>query len=93
MSYVIFEKRENIAYITLNRPERMNALGAEVREGLTEAILEFRHDSDLRVAIITGVGDRAFCAGADRFAAKIPMRCRTSNCTHWTSTSLTKSFQ
>lgn len=65
MSYVNLEKIENIAVITIDRPDRMNALGAEVRQGLTEAILQFRHDADLRVAILTGAGDRAFCAGAD----------------------------
>ena len=65
MPYVLFEKRQEIAYITINRPERLNAIGAEVREGLIEAVLDFRLDDDLRVAIITGAGDRAFSAGID----------------------------
>lgn len=65
MSYLIFEKRRETAYITINRPERLNAIGTEVRDELTEAILGFRNDPALRVAVITGAGDRAFSAGLD----------------------------
>ena len=54
-----------MALITLNRPERRNALDAEHYELLSKAWCTVRDDSDIRVAVITGAGDRAFCAGAD----------------------------
>lgn len=60
-----FEKVNHIAYITLNRPEVHNAINPEMMVRLANAWLEFDKDDDLRVAIITGAGDQAFCAGAD----------------------------
>jgi E-phenylitaconyl-CoA hydratase len=65
MPAVLYETRNRIAYITLNRPEAMNALNAEVRQGISESLRRFRDDPEVWVAIITGAGDRAFCAGAD----------------------------
>jgi enoyl-CoA hydratase/carnithine racemase len=63
---VLFEDRgDGIALITINRPERRNALSAEVRTGLYEAWTRFEDTLSLRVAILTGAGDRAFCAGGD----------------------------
>ena len=49
----------------MNRPERMNALGGGLREALNAAWFEFRDDPDLKVMILTGTGDRAFCTGMD----------------------------
>ncbi|WP_281271738.1 enoyl-CoA hydratase/isomerase family protein [Nocardioides immobilis] len=51
--------------LTLNRPEQRNAVNQELRTALAEAMHDFAVDDDLRVAIITGSGDRSFCAGAD----------------------------
>ncbi len=65
MPYVLYEKKDHIAYITLNRPERMNALGRELAAELTEAETKFAEDEDAWIAIYTGAGDRAFCAGRD----------------------------
>ena len=65
MSVVLFEKREPIALVTINRPEAMNALSAEVQAGLRDAWEQVESDDDIRVAILTGIGDRAFSAGAD----------------------------
>lgn len=63
---VLFDAREDgIAVITLNRPEQRNALTAEVREGLRAAWARFEADDALRIAILTGSGDKAFCAGGD----------------------------
>jgi enoyl-CoA hydratase len=63
---VLFETRDDgIAIITLNRPETRNALGLEIREGLFAAWDRFEHDPALRVAILTGAGEKAFCAGGD----------------------------
>ncbi len=60
MPYVPYEKRDHIAYITLNRPERMNALGEELRTELAAAEAAFAADDDAWVGIYTGAGDRAF---------------------------------
>jgi len=51
--------------ITLNRPEAMNAMSPEMTASLTEALQRFEADDELWVAMITGAGERAFCAGAD----------------------------
>ncbi|MCJ7743913.1 MAG: enoyl-CoA hydratase-related protein [Dehalococcoidales bacterium] len=65
MAVVEYQKEGQIAIITINRPEAMNALGMEVRKGLNEAFIDFRNDPNVWVAILTGAGDRAFSAGAD----------------------------
>ena len=63
---VLFDARDDgIAIITLNRPDSRNALGKEVRDGLFAAWDRFEQDPALRVAILTGAGDKAFCAGGD----------------------------
>ena len=62
---VLFEKRGPVAYVTINRPERLNACDFETYALLTEIWCEFRDDHALRVAIFTGSGERAFCAGSD----------------------------
>ncbi len=63
---VLFEARDDgIAIITLNRPEARNALGKDIRAGLFAAWARFERDPALRVAILTGAGDKAFCAGGD----------------------------
>lgn len=62
---VKYEKRDRKAYITLNRPEAMNALNTTVREGLRGAMSDLRDDPDILVGIITGAGGRAFSAGMD----------------------------
>jgi enoyl-CoA hydratase/carnithine racemase len=55
----------HVLTITVDRPEAMNALAPEMMYQLEDAFTELRDDDDLRVAIVTGAGDRAFCAGAD----------------------------
>ncbi len=62
---VLFEKKGPVAYVTINRPERLNACDFETYGMLTDIWIEFRDDPALRVAIFTGVGERAFCAGSD----------------------------
>jgi len=63
---VLFDARDDgIAIITINRPEQRNALNAEVRTGLTAAWQRFENDPALRIAILTGAGEKAFCAGGD----------------------------
>ena len=63
---VLFDARDDgIAIITLNRPETRNALGKDIRTGLFQAWDRFERDPALRIAILTGAGDKAFCAGGD----------------------------
>jgi enoyl-CoA hydratase len=63
---VLFDARDDgIAVITLNRPEARNALGKDIRAGLFAAWDRFERDPALQVAILTGAGDKAFCAGGD----------------------------
>lgn len=65
MSKVVYRKQGEVAYVTLNRPEAMNAIDLETHQLLQRVWADFRDDEDLRVAIVTGAGDEAFCAGAD----------------------------
>ena len=60
-----FDLTDNIATITINRPDRANALDTEHYAALSNAWERVRDDPEVRVAIITGAGDRVFCAGAD----------------------------
>ena len=65
MSTVLYEKRNRVAYVTINRPDVMNCVDAATAGALVQAWEDFRDDDDAFVAVITGAGDRAFCAGAD----------------------------
>lgn len=62
---VLFKKQGKIAIITINRPEALNAINADVWSGMGKALEEYAQDASLWCAIITGAGDRSFCAGAD----------------------------
>ena len=65
------------ALMTFNRPERMNAMSPDLQVLMREAIAEFNRDPDLWVLIVTGAGDRAFCAGAD-LSSTIPNATRAT---------------
>lgn len=65
---LIYEKRDRIAIITINRSERRNAIDPKTSAELLAAWSDFRDDPDLWVGILTGAGDRAFSAGADLVA-------------------------
>jgi enoyl-CoA hydratase len=69
---ILLEKRGHIALITINRPEARNALNPEMLCRLADSFLEFDRDPDLRVAILTGAGDKAFCSGGD-LALTLPL--------------------
>ncbi len=62
---IIYEKKGNVAWITLNRPEVRNAMNNKMREELVEVLEEIRDDDEVHVVALTGAGDKAFCAGAD----------------------------
>ncbi len=59
------EKKENYSIITLNRPDKLNALNATLLEELYSAVNAIKEDADIRAVIITGAGPKAFAAGAD----------------------------
>jgi enoyl-CoA hydratase len=63
--YIIYEKSEGIATITLNRQDVLNALSKEVIDEILQALEDVRNDENIRVVIITGAGEKAFSAGAD----------------------------
>ena len=65
MSLTHFDVQEHVATITLNRPKAMNALNPELRFELSERFNEVEAREDIWLAIVTGAGERAFCAGAD----------------------------
>jgi len=62
---VIFEKRGQAFWITINRPEKRNALNGDVIAGIVRGYRDAHDDKDVRVIVLTGAGDKAFCAGAD----------------------------
>ncbi len=62
---VLLERRGPAFWITLNRPDKRNALNQEVLEGIREGYARAQADPDVRVLVLTGAGDKAFCAGAD----------------------------
>jgi enoyl-CoA hydratase len=62
---LLYEKQDGIVCITINRPEARNALSPEVVCRLADAFVDYAADDTLRAAIITGAGDKAFCAGGD----------------------------
>ena len=62
---IIYEKKGYIAYVTLNRPEALNTFNIKMRDELYQILGAIRDDSEVRVTILNGAGDKAFCAGAD----------------------------
>ena len=69
---ILYDKRERVAYITINRPEARNAIDFETEQELSNAWTDFRDDENLWIAVITGSGDKSFSAGAD-LKSFIPM--------------------
>lgn len=72
---IIVEKRGTVALLTVNRPDKLNALNQQVHREGVEALESFRRDDNVRVVIITGAGEKSFIAGADisEFAAQTPV--------------------
>ncbi len=62
---ILLEKKNSIAYVTVNRPKVLNALNGATVEELRAAFHELKHDASIRVVILTGAGEKAFVAGAD----------------------------
>jgi methylglutaconyl-CoA hydratase len=64
-SAVMLEKRGHAFWITINRPDKRNAINADVVAGIARGYRDAHDDPDVRVIVLTGAGDKAFCAGAD----------------------------
>ncbi len=62
---LIYEKRDGIAYVTLNRPESLNVYTIQMRDDLYEILRAIKDDRDVKIGIFRGAGEKAFCAGAD----------------------------
>ena len=63
--HILFEKKNSIAYVTVNRPKVLNALNMATMEELRSAFTDIKNDAAIRVALLTGSGEKAFIAGAD----------------------------
>ena len=62
---ITLEKANGIGYVTINRPKKLNALNKATIEELHAAFLALEEDNEMRVVILTGSGEKAFCAGGD----------------------------
>jgi enoyl-CoA hydratase len=71
---ILMEKEGRVAILTVNRPDKLNALNDQVREDLLAALGEIEHDDSVGVVVITGSGEKSFIAGADigEFAGRTP---------------------
>ena len=79
---LLYEQKARIGYVTLNRPRVLNAQSPEMFDELAQVFGEIKHDPEVGVVILTGAGDRAFCAGADinflkQLAQTTPMAAKT----------------
>ena len=63
--HLILDRDASVAVVTINRPEKRNALNSETVDELRRAVLALKHDDAVRAVIVTGAGDKAFIAGAD----------------------------
>ena len=69
--FIDYEKKGRVAYVTITRPERLNALHPPANKELYEAFIDFKEDDDVWIAIVTGTGNKAFSAGNDlRYTAE-----------------------
>ena len=79
--HLLYEQRGPVTVITINRPERMNAIGPQTHRELVDAWGRFHSDDNALVGILTGAGSKAFCAGGDLKAAQageLPIAAGTS---------------
>jgi enoyl-CoA hydratase len=76
---LLVEREARTAILTIQRPQRLNALDARTLDELRDAFLSFQHDADIRCLILTGAGEKAFVAGADinELALDTPQAART----------------
>lgn len=77
---ILLEKRESVALLTINRPDKLNALNSQVHIEGVAALDELKRDEAVRVVVVTGAGEKSFIAGADisEFAGKTPVTQRST---------------
>ncbi|MEC8913036.1 MAG: enoyl-CoA hydratase-related protein, partial [Chloroflexota bacterium] len=69
--FIDYKKKGHLVYVTIRRPERLNALHPPANQEMFEAFNDFKNDDDAWIAIVTGTGERAFSAGNDlRYTAE-----------------------
>jgi len=66
METLLCERADGVAWVTLNRPEVLNAFNRQMQSDLTTVWRDLAHDDDVRAIVLTGAGERAFCVGVDR---------------------------
>lgn len=81
---LLYEKKDRLAYFTVNRPEALNSLDPETLQEFHDALLDFRDNPELWVGIVTGAGNRAFSAGAD-LTRTIPLMMDPARTPPWRS--------
>ena len=62
---ITYEKKDDVGYVTLNRPQALNVYNIQMRDELYQVLGAIQDDPEVRAVIFRGAGDRAFCAGAD----------------------------
>jgi len=77
---ILFEVKDDVAWITINRPEVMNAFREQTLDELIDAVKSIREDQSIVAGVITGAGDKAFSAGGDFHAM---MKLNRANAMHW----------
>jgi E-phenylitaconyl-CoA hydratase len=92
---ILYDKTGRIATITINRPDALNAIDPQTNEELVKAWADFRDDPEVWVAILTGAGERAFCAGADlkELIPSLGERARRGDLTEFNFGGITRGFQ
>jgi|BEDMetMinimDraft_1075159.scaffolds.fasta_scaffold00539_4 enoyl-CoA hydratase/carnithine racemase len=81
MDLVLLESKEGVAKVTLNRPERLNALNSDLRGELLKTLRTLNSDASIKVVVITGAG-KAFCSGADLTAGPVDVMDELTNSFH-----------
>jgi enoyl-CoA hydratase/carnithine racemase len=92
---ILYEKTGRIATITINRPDALNAIDPRTNDELIAAWADFRDDPEVWVGILTGAGDRAFCAGADlkELIPSLGEKSRQGTLTEFNFGGITRGFQ
>jgi len=84
---ILYEERDSTAYISINRPQVMNAFRGRTMDELLHAIMKAGWDKKIASIVLTGTGDRAFCTGGDQLRTQVsttdaaPSDCRSKKCT------------
>ena len=72
---ILFEKKDGVAYLTLNRPDRLNALNSAVLKELDDALAAIDGDAEIRVLVVRGAGEKALAAGGIPYSSAFAFWC------------------